>query len=210
MNAQTLAAIMGCSAQRAELWAPHIDEAMARYDINTVARQASFLAQIGHESGCLGRVAESLNYRVDALLSLFGRHRISEEDARRFGRTEAQAANQEEIANRIYGGDYGRKNLGNTEPGDGWRFRGRGFGLTGRANYAACGEALGVDLIDKPELLETPKYAALSGGWFWDAKRLNSLADVGDFEAITKRINGGLIGQPERLALFEKAKAVLA
>lgn len=105
----------------------------------------------------------------------------------------------------------GRADLGNTQPGDGQRFMGRGLiQITGRANYDACGNAIGLDLLTTPELLETPKYAALSAGWFWDWKRLNALADLGDFERITRRINGGLNGLDDRIALYSAAQAAFA
>ena len=105
----------------------------------------------------------------------------------------------------------GRKDLGNTVPGDGFKYRGRGLiQITGRANYAACGEALGLDLINQPELLEQPKNACLSAAWFWATNGLNTLADADKFEAITRRINGGLNGQADRLKLWSKATAVLA
>jgi putative chitinase len=105
----------------------------------------------------------------------------------------------------------GRADLGNTAAGDGFKYRGRGLiQVTGRANYAACGEALGVDLINHPELLEQPQYACMSAAWFWATKGLNTLADAGDFERITRRINGGLNGQDDRLTLWAKATEVLA
>jgi putative chitinase len=105
----------------------------------------------------------------------------------------------------------GRVDLGNTVAGDGFKYRGRGLiQVTGRANYAACGGALGVDLIRRPELLEQPEYACLSAAWFWATHGLNTLADAGKFETITRRINGGLNGQDDRLALWEKAHEVLA
>lgn len=105
----------------------------------------------------------------------------------------------------------GRADLGNTQQGDGFKFRGRGLiQITGRANYAECGEALGLDLISHPELLEQPEWATKSAAWFWSTRGLNTLADAGDFERITRRINGGLNGLADRLALWEKARAVLA
>jgi Predicted chitinase len=105
----------------------------------------------------------------------------------------------------------GRKDLGNTWPGDGIKFKGRGLlQITGRANYAACGKALGLDLIDHPELLELPMNACRSAGWFWALKHLSWLADEDDMEKITRRINGGLNGLADRLALYEVAKEVLA
>lgn len=108
-------------------------------------------------------------------------------------------------------GYEGRADLGNTVKGDGSKYRGRGLiQITGRANYAACGEALGLDLISKPELLELPQHAAMSAAWFWSTRGLNALADQGQFAKITRRINGGLTGQADRQALYDKALKVLA
>ncbi|MBH3405682.1 glycoside hydrolase family 19 protein [Pseudomonas glycinae] len=108
-------------------------------------------------------------------------------------------------------GYEGREDLGNTVPGDGRKYCGRGLiQITGRANYAACGEALGLDLINHPELLELPQHAAMSAAWFWKQKGLNDLADRDEFNTITRRINGGLNGLADRLALWKKAREVLA
>lgn len=103
--------------------------------------------------------------------------------------------------------------LGNTPEadGDGQLYRGRGLiQVTGRSNYAACGKALGLDLISQPQLLEKPEYAALSAAWFWDRAKLNALADKGDFVAITKKINGGLNGLADRQEIYARALKVLA
>jgi len=101
--------------------------------------------------------------------------------------------------------DY-RTDLGNTQPGDGKRYMGRGLiQITGRTNYAAAGVALNLPLIDQPELLEQTSHAANSAAWFWNAKGLNELADAGAFETITRRINGGLNGYQERQALLRMA-----
>ena len=108
-------------------------------------------------------------------------------------------------------GYEGRADLGNTVKGDGSKYRGRGLiQITGRANYAACGEALGLDLLSKPELLEQPQYAAMSAAWFWSTRGLNTLADQGEFMKITRRINGGANGLADRQALHDKALKVLA
>lgn len=105
----------------------------------------------------------------------------------------------------------GRTDLGNVVAGDGVRFRGRGLlQITGRANYAACGVALGLDLLSSPQLLEQPVAACRSAGWFWQSRGLNRLADAGDQVAVTRRINGGTNGLAARLALFAVAKRVLA
>ncbi|NUU35158.1 glycoside hydrolase family 19 protein [Pseudomonas sp. C2B4] len=104
----------------------------------------------------------------------------------------------------------GRADLGNTAPGDAFKYRGRGLiQITGWANYAACGEALGIDLVSQPELLEQPQYACLSAAWFWASRGLNTLADAGDFDKITRRINGGQNGAAERKALYAQALKVL-
>jgi len=109
------------------------------------------------------------------------------------------------------GGAYeGRRDLGNLEPGDGVRYKGRGLiQITGRANYNECGAALDCDLIADPALLETPALAARSAAWFWKSRGLNELADAGDFDKITRRINGGTNGMADRLQHWERAKAVL-
>ncbi|KAA6169953.1 glycoside hydrolase family 19 protein [Pseudomonas marginalis] len=108
-------------------------------------------------------------------------------------------------------GYEGRADLGNTVKGDGSKYRGRGLiQITGRANYAACGEALGLDLINQPELLEQPQHAAMSAAWFWSTKGLNTLADKGEFVKITRRINGGINGMADRQALYTQAQKVLA
>ena len=102
--------------------------------------------------------------------------------------------------------------LGNTPAadGDGQRYKGRGLiQITGRSNYAACGKALGVDLLSNPSQLETPALAARSAGWFWASNKLNRYADNGDFIGLTRRINGGTNGLADRMALWERAKAVL-
>ncbi|HCT03780.1 MAG TPA: chitinase [Pseudomonas sp.] len=107
-------------------------------------------------------------------------------------------------------GYEGRADLGNTVAGDGSKYRGRGLiQITGRANYKACGDALGLDLVSQPVLLEQSQYASMSAAWFWSSRGLNTLADQGLFVTITRRINGGLNGQDDRQALYDKALKVL-
>lgn len=156
--------------ERLAMFVVPLNGTMAEFEINTAKRQAAFLAQVAHESGCFKWLLE-----------------IASGDAYE-----------------------GRSDLGNVQPGDGRRFKGRGLiQITGRANYAACGAALGLDLLAHPELLEEPVNACRSAGWFWKTRGLNGLADIDQFEAITKRINGGLNGLADRIAHWERAKEVL-
>lgn len=166
-----LMAIMPLARARAPTFLDPLNAAMLEFGIKTPARQASFLSQVGHESGQLRYVREL-------------------------------------ASGQAY---EGRVDLGNTQRGDGVRFRGRGLlQVTGRANYAACGKALGLDLLAQPDLLEQAVNACRSAGWFWRTKGLNSLADAGDQVKMTRRINGGTNGLAERLALFAVAQRVLA
>jgi putative chitinase len=99
---------------------------------------------------------------------------------------------------------------GDEETGDGWKYHGRGLiQLTGKENYANCGSGMGVDLIGNPDYLLDPKYATLSAGWFWNKKGLNATADAKDYETMTKRINGGVLGLDDRKAKIAKALSVL-
>lgn len=211
LTGDLVAAGTGCTPARALLMLPHIERTLVRYSINTPARIAAFLAQIGHESTGLSQFEENLNYSVAGLAMFVRWGRLTQADASRLGRAPGRPADQQGIANAIYGGAFGRRELGNTQPGDGWRYRGRGAKqLTGRGNYTACGQALGLDLIGNPDLLLMPEHAMASAGWFWDTNRCNNLTDSGDFEALTRRVNGGVLGLVERTALRDNVLRVLA
>ncbi|PHK93211.1 endolysin [Pseudoroseomonas rhizosphaerae] len=184
---------------------------MARYGITTPARRAAFLAQIGHESAGLTRLVESLDYAAERLVPVFGAHRITATQAAALGRKPGRPAQQQAIANQVYGGAWGLQQLGNVELNDGWRYRGRGaLQITGRANYTRCAAALGVPLETLPACLETPTGAAEAAAWWWANHGCNALADTGDFSALTRRINGGLTGLAERVALLNQARVTLA
>ena len=104
----------------------------------------------------------------------------------------------------------GRKNLGNTQVGDGFKYRGRGLiQTTGRYNYEATAKALGIDCVNNPDLLAEPENAARSAAWWWQSHNLNKYADADDCRGCTKVINGGYNGLEQRLALYEAAKSVL-
>jgi putative chitinase len=196
---QQLLQILPNAGRQAGVFVSVLNTAMNRYGIVGTPRAAAFIAQVGHESDQLTRLVESLNYSADGLMKTW---------PSRFDSVRATAAarNPEQIANIVYAG-----RMGNAAPGDGWKYRGRGLiQVTGKTNYAACGEALGLDLISQPELLEQPQYAAMSAAWFWSANGLNTLADAGDLTKITRRINGGTNGMADRQALYDKALKVLA
>lgn len=208
MNISTFQHAAGINGDLAARWFVHIEAAMEEFGIEKPVDQAMFIAQIGHESQGYQKLVESLNYSVEGLLSTFSRRRISAEMAAALGRTAARPANQPAIANQVYGGEWGLENLGNTQPGDGWEFRGRGLKqITGRSNYTLCGEALGVDLIASPSLLERDPYAARSAAWFYVWR--GCLKHPGDIMRITRLINGGENGLADRKARYVKALAVL-
>jgi len=182
-------------------WLQPLEDTFAKYDINTPERQAAFIGQCAHESGNFKTLEENLNYKPEALMRVWPSRFPDLATAMKY------AHNPEAIANKVYGGRMGN---GPEETGDGWKYHGRGLiQLTGKENYANCGSSIGVDLLSNPNLLNTPEYAALSAGWFWGKRGLNSLADAGDIDTMTKRINGGLIGLEDRKAKIAKALSVL-
>lgn len=172
--------------------------------IDTKLRLAHFIAQIATETGGLNSISESLNYSVDGLLKTFGRHRITEADAKKLGRSGSRAADQKGIANKVYGGAFGRKQLGNTEDGDGWRYRGGGYlQNTGRANYAKAG------FEDNPEALRDPLNGLKAALEFWKRNKINKAADADDVVSVRKIINGGTNGLDEARAYLVKAKSAI-
>ena len=190
------------SAGLAARWFPHIDAAMKEFGITAATDQAMFIAQVGHESGGFRQVVESLNYTPGALVTVFGK-RITQQQANALGRTTAQSARQDAIANLVYA-----NRLGNKASGDGWKYRGRGLiQITGLDNYRACGAALKLDLVTKPELLELELQAARSAAWFYTSK--GCMAYGADVYRVTQIINGGLNGIDDRKVRYNKARAAL-
>ena len=103
-----------------------------------------------------------------------------------------------------------RKDLGNTSPGDGTKYKGRGYiQLTGKNNYRQLSDNFQIDFVNKPYLLEQLPYAMLCAGWYWDLHKLNAWADNDDAITITKIINGGLNGLRNRIELLQHCKEVL-
>lgn len=181
--------------------------AVIRFSLTTPTRQSAFLAQAGHESAGFTRLTENLNYSATGLAATWpGRFRGADGQPNALAR--ALNRRPEAIANVVYANRMGN---GPEASGDGWRYRGRGLlQITGRAQYERCGAALGLPLVEQPDLLAQPEPAVLSAAWFWQVNGLNELADAGDFEAITRRINGGLNGLAERRALWAKFREALA
>lgn len=178
-----------------------------RFSLTTPTRQSAFLAQAAHESAGFTRLTENLNYSATGLAATWpGRFRGADGQPSALAR--ALHRRPEAIANVVYANRMGN---GPEASGDGWRYRGRGLlQITGRAQYQRCGAALGLPLVEQPDLLALPEPAVLSAAWFWQVNGLNELADAGDFEAIARRINGGLNGLAERRALWAKFREVLA
>jgi putative chitinase len=186
----------GCTLNVAARWLDPINQTLARFSIDTPNEVASFLAQIGHESGSLKRVIENLNYSASGLAATWpSRYR---DRATGNPNRKALALHRKPIAiaNDAYANRMGN---GDAASGDGWRYRGRGLiQITGKNNYTKCGQFLGVDLISKPDLLGLAEYAALSAGWFWHVNGLDQLDDDLCVLAETKRINGGTNGLADR------------
>lgn len=226
MTPAQLSQASGCSNTVASVWADPLWAAMMQFGIASPQRAAMFIAQVGHECGNFALLTESLNYSVEGLIATFSRQRISDADARSLGRTEGRQADQMGIANRVYGGDWGLKNLGNREPGDGFKYRGRGaIQTTGRANYIAARDGLRKIMGDRvpdfevdPDLLTQPEWASYAAAFYWDSKKLNPYADVNDLKGVSGIINTGKASTPitaingyqDRLIRYQKAMKVFA
>lgn len=191
-----------------ELWAQYLTPAMNRFVIVESDRIAAFLAQIAHESAELNSLGEILNYSAARLTRVWPKRFPSIAAAAPY------ANNPTGLANLVYANRLGN---GSVSSGDGWKYRGRGLiMLTGRQNYALAAKGLDLPLADQPDLLSVGPTAALCAAWYWSMKDLNLLADdlpndndVADFIAISRKINGGLIGLPDRQKYWERAKEVL-
>ena len=186
-------------------WCEELNKALPKYDITTPERIAGFTSQCAHESGDFNQLIENLNYSQQSLERVFPRY---------FGPGKRNAAeyarNPEKIANYVYMDENRTSKLGNTQPGDGARFIGRGLKqLTGRDNYTRFAKDYDMTAEQAAEWLETKEGALASALWFWNTKNLNAVADTGDVVRMTKIINGGDIGLADRQARYEKAMAVL-
>ncbi len=182
-----------------------IPDTASKFNINTPLRLAHFLAQCGHESGGFKVTSENLNYSAKGLMGIFKKYFPTQALAESYQRQ------PQKIANKVYAS---RMDNGSEASGDGYKFRGRGYiQLTGRANYTAFGKAINEDIANNPDVV-SGKYALLSAAWFWSKNGLNTLADGGATDAtvtsITKRVNGGTIGLPDRIKHFKEYYHLLA
>ena len=185
-----------------EQWLDALNETFARFDISTPIRQASFIGQCGHECGSFKVLEENLNYRAETLMKLWKSRFPTIEVANEYAR------NPKKIANKVYASRMGNRD---ESSGDGYRFRGRGcIQLTGHANYFHAGQACGEDFVMNPDLVATPKFAAMTAGWFWSTHKLNQYADGSDFLTMTKKINGGTIGLQDRINHINHALNIIA
>jgi putative chitinase len=188
-----------------EAWCEELNKALPKYDITTDQRIAGFISQCAHESMDFTAMSENLNYREETLNKVFPRY---------FGPGKRNAAeyakNPEKIANYVYMDEFRTSKLGNTQPGDGWRFRGRGLKqLTGRDNYTRFAKDYDLTAEEAAVWVETKEGALASALWFWNTNKLNAIADTGNVAALTKKINGGDIGLADRQARYTRAMAAL-
>jgi putative chitinase len=182
-----------------------IPDTAAKFGINTPLRLAHFLAQCGHESGGFRATQENLNYSAKGLNGIFRKYFPTEASAAAYARQPAK------IASKVYGNRMGN---GPESTGEGYKFRGRGYiQLTGKENYTAFGKAIGEDIISNPDVVAS-KYALLSAAWFFSKNGLHRMADEGSSDQvvtkITKRVNGGTIGLPDRIKHFKEYYKLLA
>lgn len=183
-----------------------IATACTRWGITNPEDQARFIAQLHVESDGFNHAAELTNYSARGLLAVFpGRNGLRTMDqAVRLVRAGPRA-----VFNHVYGGEWGRRHLGNIEPDDGWDFRGRSLiQTTGRDNYKATSMGCYGDLrlLENPDLLLIPEEAANAAGWYWHSRRLNGVTDIRE---VTRKINPGLKHLDRRMAQTKRAMDLL-
>jgi putative chitinase len=210
---QQVAAVANSTGLKLEKLKGHIPDAVIamipavaqKFQIDSALRLAHFLAQCGHESGGFRLTKENLNYSAKGLNGIFKKYFPTLESALPYERK------PEKIANKVYGGRMGN---GPESSGDGAKFCGRGYiQLTGKDNYTAFGKSIGEDVCANPQVV-AEKYALLSAAWFFNKNKLHTMADGGASDAvvtsITKRVNGGTIGLPDRIKHFKEYYSLLA
>jgi putative chitinase len=183
-------------------WVDALNETFTRFNLTTNNQKAMFIGQCSHECGNFRLLEENLNYRAETLMKLWPKRFPSLEFAKQYEK------NPKKIANSVYANRMGNRDEAS---GDGYRFRGRGaLQCTGHSTYFHAGKALGVDFVMQPDLIATPKYAALTAGWFWETHKLNPPSDALDYQKVTRIINGGTIGLDDRIKHVQQALAVLS
>ncbi len=208
----TIANLQAAKIKNPEKWIDAVVATCKEFDIVTPQRIAAFLAQTSHESGGYTMLKENLNYRATTLAACWPTRFAELGPDKKPKRNEKGgliptklaeyvAGKPEAIALLVYSNRMGN---GPAETGEAAKFIGRGLKqLTGKDNYTRCGAALGLDLVNNPDLLLEPMPAARSAGWFWKANNLSAFADAGDIKGMTKKINGGYIGLEARQALYD-------
>jgi putative chitinase len=182
-------------------WVDALNETFSRFNLTSNNQKAMFIGQCSHECGNFRLLEENLNYRAETLMKLWPKRFPSLEFAKQYEK------NPKKIANSVYANRMGNRDEAS---GDGYRFRGRGaLQCTGHSTYFHAGKALGVDFVMQPDLIATPKYAALTAGWFWETHKLNPPSDALDYQKVTRIINGGTIGLDDRIKHVQQALAVL-
>jgi putative chitinase len=182
-------------------WVSALNETFDQFGIATPEQQAAFIGQCGHECGHFRILEENLNYKAATLMRLWPKRFPTLEIAN------AYAGNPQKIANMVYANRMGNRDEAS---GDGYRFRGRGcIQLTGHTNYHHAGKALGVDFVMEPDLVSSPKFAAMTAAWFWSTHNCNQLAQAKEWVGLTKKINGGTIGLDDRIHHTQLALNVL-
>lgn len=181
-----------------------IPDTAAKFNITNPLRLAHFLAQCGHESGGFKAVNENLNYSADGLKKIFPKYFPG-------NLNESYARNPEKIASRVYASRMGN---GDEASKEGFKFRGRGYiQLTGKSNYTNFAKFIGEDTVANPDLVAT-KYPLASAAFFFDSNKLWAICDKGATDAVvtevTKRVNGGTIGLPDRIKHFKEYYSLLA
>ena len=183
-------------------WVSALNDTFAKFNIVSVRQQAAFIGQCAHECGNFRTLEENLNYKAVTLMKLWPKRFPTQEIANSYEK------NPKKIANMVYSSRMGNRDEAS---GDGYRFRGRGcIQLTGHSNYFHASKACGVDFVMDPDLVATPQYAAMTGGWFWSTHNCNALAEAQDWIGLTKKINGGTIGLDDRIKRTDQAVAVLS
>lgn len=194
---------MHVSPANAQKYVGPLNIACEKMEINTHSRICHFISQICEESGNLSTTHENLGYNTKNMMTVWPKRFPTVES------TLPYLGKPDLLANSVYG-----NRMGNTEPGDGYKYRGRGFiQLTGKSNYAAAAKRMGIDFVKNPDLVALPEYIALVAADYWKHAGCNQLADVDTFAqitVITQRINGGLTNLKIRQEYWQRAKLAFA